>query len=64
MKKLIVIIFSLFFLTACGKKEKELVVPDSFRGPTTGPDIEKLQPSFGPNDPSPAFDLSAGEAGN
>ena len=51
-KKLLVILFSLFFLVACGKKE--ISVPDGFKGPTSAPDPSKLMPTYGPNDPVPA----------
>ena len=50
LKKFIVILLSLFFLAACGKKEAVTV---DFNGPMGGPDPIKVTPSYGPNDPVP-----------
>lgn len=52
-KKLLIIICCLFFLAACGKKESGPVVPEGYKGPTSGPDPAKMQPTYGPNDPVP-----------
>jgi len=50
-KKLLVILFSLFFLVACGAKEESVKV--DFKGPTYPPDPAKMMPTYGPNDPAP-----------
>lgn len=66
MKKLLAILFMLAFLTACGKDKEEEKAPKvqiDFNAPTTGPDPDRLTPSFGPNDPVPeAFDLGLAES--
>ena len=51
---------SVLFLTACGKKEAkpEVIVPEGFRGPTSGPDPVKMTPTYSPaEEESGAFDL-------
>jgi hypothetical protein len=50
IKKLLIISFSLFFLAACGKSDD---VKIDFKGPTSAPDISKMKPTYGPNDPVP-----------
>lgn len=50
-KKIVVILMSLFFLVACGKKDE---VKIDFKGPTRGPDPITTTPSYGPNDSIPA----------
>ncbi len=51
MKKLLVITCVLFFLVACGKKDD---IPQiDIKGPAIGPDVTKVTPDYGPNDPEP-----------
>ncbi len=50
-KKIIIILISIAFLTACGKKVKV-----DFKGPTSGPDPVKMQPTHGPNELTPIED--------
>ncbi len=49
-KKIVVVLMSLFFLVACGKKEEVKV---DFKGPMGGPDPVTTSPSYGPNDSIP-----------
>lgn len=53
-KKLLVILFSLFFLVACGQKNESVKI--DFKGPTSPPDPAKMMPTYGPNDPIPTPD--------
>ena len=56
LKKSFIIICILFFLVACGKKDD---VPQiDIKGPTTGPDVTKVTPDYGPNDPIPVEDVA------
>lgn len=48
LKKFIIVLVSLAFLTACGQKVKV-----EFEPPATGPDPDRFQPAYGPNDPPP-----------
>ena len=48
LKKIIILLVSFSFLTACGSKPEIEFVP-----PTTGPDLDRFQPEFGPNDSIP-----------
>jgi hypothetical protein len=41
-------------LVACGKKEKAPEI--DIKGPATGPDVTKVTPDYGPNDPVPVED--------
>jgi hypothetical protein len=52
IKKLLVILSSLFFLAACGKSGDDVKI--DFKGPITPPDLTKIKPAYGPNDPVPA----------
>ncbi len=54
IRKIFAILLITLFLAACGKKtEPEVIIPDGFKGPTQGPDLSKIQPTHGPNDPTP-----------
>ena len=57
VKKLFVILFSLFFLVACGSKDEAVKI--DFKGPDHPPDPAKMMPSYGPNDPVPAENKEA-----
>ncbi|MBU1018177.1 hypothetical protein KKA33_04080 [Patescibacteria group bacterium] len=48
MKKLLIACLAIVFLTACGPKVKV-----EFEPPASGPDPDRFQPSYGPNDPVP-----------
>ncbi|MBI5421618.1 hypothetical protein HZA44_00585 [Candidatus Peregrinibacteria bacterium] len=50
IKKFPLLLLSLVFLTACGRAAKPVV---DFGSPTGGPDLQKMTPSYGPNDPIP-----------
>ena len=52
LKKILVIFFLVLFLAGCGCQKKEEITIE-FDGPTSGPDLDKLKPPYGPNDPVP-----------
>ncbi len=56
IRRILAILLVTLFLAACAKKEPEAVIPDGFKGPTSGPDLSKIQPTYGPNDPVPVDD--------
>lgn len=58
LKKILFVLMILFVLSACQKSdEQEFVVPEGYRGPTSPPNPEALQPSYGPNETVPADSL-------
>jgi len=59
-KKLVVILLSILFLTACSKKEPEpeFMIPDGWVGPTSGPLPSEVAPDSPPNEAMPAEDLA------
>lgn len=57
IKKFLFVLLSLAVLTACGGPAKPKV---DFGSPTGGPDLQKMTPSYGPNDPVPVSDSNGG----
>jgi hypothetical protein len=50
-KKIFIVLLSLLALTACsGQKAAPKI---DFEGPSGGPDIKKIMPTYGPNDSVP-----------
>ena len=47
VKRIIFVVFLLFFLAGCAGKS---TVKVDFKGPASGPDPVKMQPAYGPND--------------
>ena len=50
IKKFLFVLLSLVVFSACGGPAKPKV---DFGSPTGGPDLEKMRPGYGPNDPIP-----------